>query len=51
MPAVERASPELCRSKDLVEKYVSNENMATSNWDPTLLINKLYEVTFKQNDF
>uniref|UniRef100_A0A0K0JCV4 Bm4025 n=1 Tax=Brugia malayi TaxID=6279 RepID=A0A0K0JCV4_BRUMA len=47
MPAVERTSPELCTSKDLVEKYVSNESMATSNWDPTLLLNKLYEVSYE----
>lgn len=47
MPSVERTSPELCTSKDSAEKYISNESMATSNWDPTLLLNKLYEVTFK----
>ncbi|CAG9537221.1 unnamed protein product [Cercopithifilaria johnstoni] len=46
MPAVERGSSELCRSKDSVGKYISNENMATSNWDPTLLLNKLYEVSY-----
>uniref|UniRef100_A0A158Q8Z1 PH domain-containing protein n=1 Tax=Elaeophora elaphi TaxID=1147741 RepID=A0A158Q8Z1_9BILA len=46
MPAIERNSPELCTSKDSVEKYVSNESMATSDWDPTLLLNKLYEVSY-----
>ncbi|EFO23394.2 actin family protein [Loa loa] len=47
MPAVEHTSPELCTSKDSVEKYVSNESIATSNWDPTLLLNKLYEVSYE----
>ncbi|KAL3981876.1 Actin family protein [Acanthocheilonema viteae] len=43
---VEHASSELCTSKDSVGKYINNENMATSNWDPTLLLNKLYEVSY-----
>uniref|UniRef100_A0A915PF38 PH domain-containing protein n=1 Tax=Setaria digitata TaxID=48799 RepID=A0A915PF38_9BILA len=47
MPAVEHNSPELCTSKDSVEKYVTVETMATSNWDPTLLLNKLYEVSYE----
>uniref|UniRef100_A0A183HZX2 PH domain-containing protein n=1 Tax=Onchocerca flexuosa TaxID=387005 RepID=A0A183HZX2_9BILA len=47
MPAVERNSPELCASKDSVEKYICTEGMATSNWNPTLLLNKLYEISYE----
>uniref|UniRef100_A0A8R1TVC1 PH domain-containing protein n=1 Tax=Onchocerca volvulus TaxID=6282 RepID=A0A8R1TVC1_ONCVO len=47
MPAVERNSPELCTNKDSVEKYICTEGMATSNWNPTLLLNKLYEVSYE----
>ncbi|MCP9266417.1 hypothetical protein DINM_021967 [Dirofilaria immitis] len=47
MLAIERNSSELCTSKDSVEKYACIEGMATSNWDPTLLLNKLYEVSYE----